>query len=138
MNKTIIFILLIKIIMMVNAKFESFTRITGNHNESMILRCSDADEPDQYQWYQVIGNKFSEMSSDYRSMNIHYIPVLISCEYLQVFGCRYANTDDFGYDVFTVQCSDKGQQDYLKQKMNAHKLKFRGKQTTKKIKIRAL
>ena len=111
--------------MIVNGKFETNTRVSGYHNESIILSCSDADEPDQYQWYQVIGNRFDEMSSDVRSMNLDFIKVMITCEYLQVFGCRYANSNDFGYDVFSVQCSERGLRDFSKQKMDAHKAKAR-------------
>ena len=130
MNKIVIFVLLVKIIMMVYGKFETYTRVSGFHNESFILSCSGADEPDQYQWYQVIGNRFTEMSSDVKSMNLDFIKVMITCEYLQVFGCRYANSDDFGYDVFSVQCSERGQRDFSKQKMDAYKAKVR--RTTKK------
>ena len=114
---------------MANGKFETFTRVSGYHNESIILSCSGADEPDQYIWYQVSGDKFYEMSSEIRNLNLDFLRVDISCEHSQVFGCRYPNFENYGYDVFTVQCHEAGQRAFLKQKMENAKNKIKHKPT---------
>ena len=129
----IILVLLVKIIMIVNGKFETFTRVSGKHNDSIILSCSGAEEHDQYQWYQVSGDRFYQMKSEVQSMNLDFLKVTIRCDNLQVFGCRYANIEDLGYDVFTVQCSESGQREFMKQKLEAIKAKVR-KNTTKTVK----
>ena len=127
MSKIIILVFLVKIIMMASGKFETFTKVSGYHNESVILSCSVADEPDQFIWYKVSGDKFYEMSSEILNLNLDFLRVDITCEHLQVYGCRFANFEDYGYDVFTVQCHEAGHRAFLKQKMEASKIKMRGK-----------
>ena len=65
---------------MANGKFETFTKVTGYHNESMIFSCCGADEPDQYVWYQVSGDRFYKMSTEIRNLNLDFLRVNINCE----------------------------------------------------------